>query len=94
MNHTGLSYYIYVEISIMNSYVIMLIHFPNMFIGCYNIKNQFFLGITHSFMLNTGFYREAGVSGMAFHPTRQMSVSSSYGADFKVRKRLGKVSCK
>ncbi|XP_027172674.1 WD repeat-containing protein 75 isoform X1 [Coffea eugenioides] len=41
------------------------------------------------FSLSTVVYephRDAGVSDVAFHPTRQMAVSSSYGADFKVWK--------
>lgn len=29
-------------------------------------------------------YRDAGISSLAFHPTRRMVVSSSYGGDFKV----------
>ncbi|KAM5553832.1 hypothetical protein ABKV19_025854 [Rosa sericea] len=29
-------------------------------------------------------HRDAGVSALAFHPTRQMVVSSSYGGDFKI----------
>lgn len=28
--------------------------------------------------------RDAGISAVAFHPTRHMAVSSSYGGDFKV----------
>lgn len=31
------------------------------------------------------FYRDAGVSVVAFHPTRGMAVSASYGGDFKVK---------
>ncbi|XP_050373389.1 uncharacterized protein LOC126791037 isoform X2 [Argentina anserina] len=29
-------------------------------------------------------HRDAGISALAFHPTRQMVVSSSYGGDFKI----------
>ncbi|CAI9088050.1 OLC1v1022281C2 [Oldenlandia corymbosa var. corymbosa] len=53
------------------------------------VSLKFWDSISHSkeFSLSTVVYephREAGVSGMAFHPTRRMAVSSSYGADFKV----------
>ena len=34
-------------------------------------------------------YREAGISAVAFHPTRHMAVSSSYGGDFKVTSLSG-----
>ncbi|KAF3452775.1 hypothetical protein FNV43_RR03208 [Rhamnella rubrinervis] len=40
-----------------------------------------------SFCLSTIIYephRDAGVSAVAFHPTRNMAVSSSYGGDFKI----------
>ncbi|XP_068641627.1 uncharacterized protein [Aristolochia californica] len=39
------------------------------------------------FTLSTVIYEphsEAGISALAFHPTRSMSVSSSYGGDFKI----------
>ncbi|RVW86132.1 WD repeat-containing protein 75 [Vitis vinifera] len=39
------------------------------------------------FILSTIIYephRDAGISAIAFHPTRHMAVSSSYGGDFKV----------
>lgn len=42
---------------------------------------------TKDFTLSTVVYephRDAGVSGIAFHPTRRMAVSSSYGGDFKI----------
>jgi len=29
-------------------------------------------------------YRDAHISAVAFHPTRRMAVTSSYGGDFKV----------
>lgn len=29
-------------------------------------------------------YRDAGISSVAFHPTRRVAVTSSYGGDFKV----------
>lgn len=29
-------------------------------------------------------YRDAGISAVAFHPSRQMAVSASYRGDFKV----------
>jgi hypothetical protein len=44
----------------------------------------------HSDILESGFdtflliNRDAHISGIAFHPTRHMAVSSSYGGDFKV----------
>ena len=34
-------------------------------------------------------YRDADVSAIAFHPTRRMAVSSSYGGDFKVTGSIG-----
>lgn len=40
-----------------------------------------------NFKLSTIVYephRDAGISALAFHPTRQMVVSSSYGGDFKI----------
>ncbi|KAL3508279.1 hypothetical protein ACH5RR_027680 [Cinchona calisaya] len=46
------------------------------------------------FSLSTVVYephRDASVSGIAFHPTRQMAVSTSYGADFKVWVRNNEV---
>ncbi|CAK9157783.1 unnamed protein product [Ilex paraguariensis] len=42
---------------------------------------------TKEFSLSTVIYephRDAGVSGIGFHPTRHMAVSSSYGGDFKI----------
>ncbi|PON75897.1 WD repeat containing protein [Parasponia andersonii] len=43
--------------------------------------------LNKSFSLSTIIYephRDAGVSAVAFHPTRQMAVSASYGGDFKI----------